>query len=346
MPRLKGFSTGFSQGFGGPKSKSYLQIITPVLTGTYEDGDILSAVTYRHVRAERAQGLVQAKTLVNGTRQMDRLNTHGLYDAGDVLQDYLEATSKLRYERLNATQGRVTRLSDLNQITFTTNTTFVQHDGKAVQMDLDAYVKRRRATLAGPGGRGRPLFGSPGTEVWYGGSKFQDHTVLDTVWASIESKLLVSEADVADAAVFSDYRKRLVIAVNDMSDEDAGLLTQPQETSEPITVNTVTQVSASTWTLTLSAPASALASQSSARVESGVDQWGIAGVNGSDLLVAGSVTPVPGPMTLVAETAKRGKKVQWRNLRDVVEPDVLDRQKVVRIDSIRKHVRQQVVEAK
>lgn len=346
MPRLKGFSSGFSNGFGNPLAKSYIQIITPVQTGTYEDGDILSAVTYRNVRAERANGLCFAKTLVNGVRQMDRLNGNGLYNAGDVLEDWFEATSQFKYERLNNTQCRVTRLSDSNEIVFNTNEPFVQHDGKTVQMDVDLFLRRRKATLAGPGGRGRPIFGTPGNEYWYGGRTTTEHANLDTVWVAIESKLGVNEVDVADKAVFSDYRKRLVIAVNDMSDADAAALTQSKVDTEAVTIDSVVQDDTNQWTLTLSATAPTLANTNGAQVVIGIDEYSIDAVNGSDVQVSGSVTPVTGPANIQATTAKRANKIEWRNLRDVVEPDVLDRKVEVRIDTIRKHVREDVVGAK
>ena len=43
---------------------------------------------------------------------------------------------------------------------------------------------------------------------------------------------------------------------------------------------------------------------------------------------------------------KRKRHVAWRNLRDVVEADVLDKQKEVRIEMVRKHVRSEIVLAK
>ena len=346
MVRVTGFSDGFSDGFGSSNAKSYLQIVTPVSSGSYDDGDIMSAVTYRQVRSERAEGLCNKKIKVNGVRNFDRLNANGLFDAGDVLEDWFEATAEFKFERLSASEGRITRLSDMNSIEFTSNQPFQQHDGRTVQMDLDLYLKRRKATLAGPGGRGKPIFGTPGNEYWYGGKSSREHANLDVAWQAIENKLQVSEADVADMAVFSDYRKRLVISVSDMSDESAALLTAGKTDSEDITIDSVV-ASDSQWLVTLSATPSALASVSGAKVVIGSEEYLVESVNGFDLLVGGGEgAPALGDATIQADTAKRAITIPWRGLRDVVEPDVLDKRIEVRIDQIRKHVTDEIIEAK
>jgi hypothetical protein len=345
MVRVTDFSSGFNDGFGSANARSYLQIVTPVSAGSYDDGDILSAVTYRHVRAERAEGVCARKVKANGVRNFERLNADGLFDPGDVLEDWFEATSEFKFERLNKTEGRITRLSDMNEITFTTKQPFVQHDGKTVQMDMDSFLARRKRSLAGPGGRGKPIFGTPGNEYWYGGRSSREHANLDVAWLAIENKLQISEAEVADKAVFSDYRKRLVIAVNDMSDESAGLLTKGKTDIEDATVNTVV-ADGDDWTVTLSSSASALASASGAKLVIEGKEHPILSVNGSQLSVISVSAPATGIATIQAETAKRGNTIQWRGLRDVIEPDVLDRRIEVRIDTIRKHVTQEIVEAK
>ena len=346
MVRVTGFSDGFSEGFGSANAKSYLQIVTPVSAGSYADGDIMSAVTYRNVRSERAEGVCNRKVKVNGVRNFDRLNANGLFDAGDVLEDWHEATSQYKFEKLSGSEGRITRLSDMNAIEFTSNQPFQQHDGKTVQMDMNLYLARRKATLAGPGGRGKPIFGTPGNEYWYGGKSTREHSNLDVAWQAIENKLQISEADVADKAVFSDYRKRLVIAVNDMSDESAGELTAGKTDIEDITIDSVT-ASGDQWLVTLSATPPALASANGAKVMIDFTEHYIESVNGFDLLVnSGEDAPVTGPATIQADTAKRAIAIPWRDLRDVVEPDVLNRRLEVRIDQIRKHVTDEIIEAK
>lgn len=69
-------------------------------------------------------------------------------------------------------------------------------------------------------------------------------------------------------------------------------------------------------------------------------------VNNFDDETGGSLTAGLFDMTNPDEpiqVKKRKSWIRWRDLRDVVEADVLDRQKSVRIDGLRKHVRQEIV---
>ena len=275
------FDSGFNLDFGA-KRKGFLQLVVGDATGdtNYKDGDIKSAVNWRHCRCGVAQGICFAKAVVAGSRQVARLNSDGRYDDTDVAKDYMEATHQFRFERTGDLTGKIVRLSDLDEITFNSNETFVQHDGKAVQLDLKRTVARIIETLVSSGGRGKPLFGTPGLEVWYGGRKDESHAKLDVVWAAIEAKTAFVENDEVTGATFSSYRKVLTISVDDFDDAESAVLTLPlMDYTDP---------------------------ENSVLVK------------------------------------KRKNWVQWRNLRDVVESDVIDKQKVVRIDNIRKHVRSQI----
>jgi hypothetical protein len=345
MTRLRGFSSGFSPGFGSSKNQAYLQIITPAQLGSYEDGDIMSAVPWRRVRQERAEGLCFAKTIIDGKRRIARLNSNGNYDPGDILEDWFEATAEFKFEKISSTQGRITRLSDSNEIVFTNDEPFTQHNGKTVHLDIDRFINRRKKALAADGGAGRPIFGTPGSEYYYGGRTTASHDTLNSVWQAIETKTAYLESVECDRAHFSDHRKRLIIAVNDLTDEEAGLLTQPKIDVEAVTVDAVV-ADGNNWTATLSSTPPALASESGARlVYFEESEHIIVAVNGFDLTVDGSQPPT-GSATIEAEVAKRGNRIEWRNLPDVVEADVVDRRTAVEIWGIRKHVRQSIVAAK
>ena len=341
MP-ANGHSDGFSNGFGGTNNKGYLQLITPVSTGSYEDGDILSAVPWRKVRQERAEGLCFAKAIIDGNRKVDRL-VNGLYPAGDIAEDYLSTTSQFKYEKLNSTQNRVTRLSDNDEIIFENNVPFVQHDGKTVSMDMGLFLKRRKSTLNGIGGNGRLIFGTNGNEYYFGGRTDTSNANLDIVWTAIESKTAFLESVECDKAHFSNYRKRLIISVNDMTDEEALLLVSPKEDIENVTVDSVSP-DGDNYTVVLSAAAPALASvNGAALVDINQTEYRIEQVDGSTLTVFGTESPPTGASTIKATTAKRSQKVEWRNLRDSVESDILNPSVDVRIDQIRKYVRQTTV---
>jgi hypothetical protein len=339
---VSGHNDGFNDGFGGTNNKGYLQLVTPLSAGSYEDGDILSAVPWRKVRQERAESLCFAKTIIEGNRKVDRL-VDGLYPAGDIAEDYLSTTSQFKYERLNATQNRVTRLSDNDEIVFENNVPFVQHDGKTVSMDMDFFLRRRKAVLNSIGGNGRPIFGTNGNEYYFGGNSNASNANLDTVWTAIESKTAFLESVECDKAHFSNYRKRLVISVNDMTDEEASLIVSPKEDIENVTVDSVSP-DGNNYTVVLSTTAPALASVNGAvLVDINQNEYAIEQVNGSTLTVFGTESPPTGVSTIKATIAKRSQNVEWRNLQDVVEADVLSPSEEVRIDQIRKYVRETTI---
>ena len=329
-----------NNGVIGPKG--YLQLITPLSASSYEDGDILSAVPWRKVRQERAESLCFAKMIIEGNRKVARL-VDGIYPAGDIAEDYLSASCEFKYERLNPTQNRVTRLSDNNEIVFENNVPFVQHDGKIVYMDMDLFIKRRKTVLNGLGGNGFPIFGTNGNEYYFAGRTEPSNVILDTIWAAIESKTEFLESVECDKAHFSNYKKRLVICVNDMTDEEASLIVSPKEDIENVTVDSVSP-DGDNYTVVLSASAPALASvNGAALVDINQTEYRIEQADGSTLTVFGTESPPTGASTIKATTAKRSQNVEWRNLQDVVEVDVLNPSKEVRIDQIRKYVRNTVI---
>lgn len=316
--------------------KGYLQIATPITSATFSDGDIISAVPWRAVRQERAEGVCFGKGLVNGQRRHLRQVANGLYPLGDVSEDYLEATKEYRFERLGQGEGRVIRLADGDSITFQSNVPFIEHSGKVVSMDIPRFVSRAVATLSSTGGRGKPIFGTPGNEVWYGGTSTILDSNLDQIWLAIEAKTTHTELIECDEAKFSDYRKRLILRVDNFTDAEADKLSEPEIRQRTIRIvpNSIQKVPRG-WRVDLRDALPPLGNRPDATVIDGEDRWIIENINSNRLTIVlrvNEVRPTPGPKTLEATVGKRKRRVQWRSLAGIDEASVLDRQKVVRRD--------------
>ncbi len=283
----KAFNADFGGGhFGGRVSRGYLQVIVGD-HATYEDGDILSAINWRRVRHTFAEGICFQRGGGSSGRMLARLNGHGYMPMDDVLTDWYEASHQYKLERLSATTQLKTRLSDSATVEITDGVEYTDLTGKPATSHVGLWWQRRIATWTKDTAQGRPLFSDDGdvnTLVCYLGRSNHDHANLDTIWTAIETKTAHTEDGTCTHAPFSNYRKRLVISVDDFDNETAGELTS-----------------------------------------SLVDE-----------------TDPENPITI----KKRKNFAEWRDLRDVNEGTVLNKQSVVRIDNIRKHVRSQILQAK
>lgn len=238
MARPQGFSNGFADGFGASQIRGYLALNVGFFP-TYEDGDILSAVSWKQRKRHYGEQLCFAR---EPNRRIFGLNGHGFVPTTHVLKDWCEATYQFRYERLSATTAKVVRLSDSNEIEFESNTPFTQHDGREVHMDIPLFFQRRLISWQKENAQGIPLFSDDGNEntlICYAGRKSYAETNLDTAWTAIESKLGVFEKDIPPPT-FSDHRKRLVISVDDFDDATARDLVSPlvdeTDPDNPVTV--------------------------------------------------------------------------------------------------------------
>lgn len=280
MP-AKEFGNGFHNDFGRIYQRGFLQLMVGDHP-TYEDGDIVSAVNWRYTRHTTCEGLCFARRASD--RRPLRLNGTGFLNTSDISRDFFEETHEFRFERVNANQLKKVRLSDNAEIIFTSGQIKADFDGRDVSFDAASFFGRMLRTWGEPNARGKWLFGTDSQNIqYYGGKMNSNHDILDNVWSAVESKLGVLESSV-DHAPFSDYKKRLVIAVNDFSDSVMDGLSSPlldeTDPENPVTVK------------------------------------------------------------------KRKNWVTWRGLRDVVESDVLDKKKLLRLDQIRKHIHQDIVNIK
>lgn len=158
-------------------------------------------------------------------------NAIGFVDKGDVAQDWYEATHQYRFERLNKTEVRITRLADGETKRIQSNVAYIGFRGRREMMSVDSYVQRRAATFREANSRGKLLFGDHIHQVtWYGGRFRAYRAELDVVWSAIESKTRHRKADhqpLRNQLSQVQLKRHLVLPVDDFDDETAGELSSP-----------------------------------------------------------------------------------------------------------------------
>jgi len=146
--------------------------------GQWQQDDIVDAFCECCIAINALQRICFAQT----HQRVLSAAVEGIIPVDHVSQDYLEMTSQLRFERLSKTRGKVTRLSDGNEIEFDDGVKFAQHDGREVHMAMGPVIARKIKAAQ------YPIFGSPGNEIWYGGRMSHDDAVVSSVWDAVETK--------------------------------------------------------------------------------------------------------------------------------------------------------------
>lgn len=264
----RSFDTGFSKGFGISKSQGYLALMIDA-RGGYEPGDIVSAVNRLSLRCVGAEAICQP-------RRHPR-NSDGLSPIGELSNIYYDQVSKYKFERISQNLIRRTNLITLSFVEYgSTPIEDPDKPGSMIHCHVDEYFRRRKKHI------NHNIFGTSGSEVCYSNYKQRNHDIYDIVWQEIEQRTTHLEAN--HLVPTFDFRKRLVIAVDDFDDSESGNLLAPlydlTDENNPVLVK------------------------------------------------------------------KRQKWVDRSTLRDVIEADVINLKKVVRIDNIRKHVRSEIVNQK
>lgn len=116
---------------------------------------------------------------------MDKIvNSDGYLDTTNITRDYLEVVSQYRFERISKNEVRRTVISTGDREIFADN--------------WDLFLRRRRSSRCPNGSPKKPIFGSLGNEIWYGGSKDISNITMDLVWNDIESKTSYTKSDNMD----------------------------------------------------------------------------------------------------------------------------------------------------
>lgn len=201
-----GFSNGFGSGFGGSLNVATVAIKVGPGAG-YEDGDLLCCWNRRHIRCVHAQHICHVKTAAR--------NGDGLIPLTHHSRDWFEHTHLYRFERVSANEIRRTNLATLVEDVLSATP-----NAAGEQIDVPLFLSRRKQRAE------NYLFGTDGSEVWYGGQKDFSHAKLDLVWNAIETKTANREVDFPDfPAGTQDLKSHLLLRINDMDDAAALELT-------------------------------------------------------------------------------------------------------------------------
>jgi hypothetical protein len=163
----------------------------------WQDGDIIHAMNDLRIHDVHAQHICH-KNLIG-------FNGDGLRPVNSLTEMYLANTRQYKFERISA--------AELKRIDLTTLDEEVLSDtpnAKGEYIDVVLYLQRRKQHPK------HLIFGSSGSEIWYGGRTLITDTRIDGIWTLIESQTANLRAD-HDKFPWGkeDQKDHLVITVDD-----------------------------------------------------------------------------------------------------------------------------------
>jgi hypothetical protein len=176
----------------------------------YQDGDIIAAFNQRRIRQVHAEHICD-------------INNFGFKSDGlrpdSISRTIQDLTREYRFERISETQVNRIILATQSIETFSNP-----------EIDVKSFVERR---LNHPKHR---IFGTPGSEVWYGGDTDFSNAKLNTVWQQIEAQTPNLESNFTLWPLGTQDKKSfLSIKVDDFTDEETVELTSKEtDTSDPL----------------------------------------------------------------------------------------------------------------
>ncbi|MAY35627.1 MAG: hypothetical protein CMN84_05930 [Spongiibacteraceae bacterium] len=198
---------------------------------TFNDRDIMSACNHLTIR-RMAGWKVCGKRSAN--RQFTGLNSSGFLPHSHLLKDWYMRCCEMMIERLNETQAKITRLSDQQEIIVTTNEPYTNLRGQADRyMHIEGFFGRKIKSFRQENATGTALFSDDGDEnkiVMFGGRSYSDNESMDEIWSAINSKVgLVEEEETTyeNQQPWSPEPGKLIVRVDDFSDEESGILIEP-----------------------------------------------------------------------------------------------------------------------
>jgi len=148
---------------------------TPANNGT-KDGDIICAATDLRIKHVHADAIC--------SRSIAGFNQHGLRDPLTLIDSYLQNTSTYKFQRTDETVADRVLLAD-----GTTEEISLQPNARGEYMDVPLFILRRLKHAR------HLIFGTPGSEYWYGGRQIINHAALNKVWHKIETDTPEREVD-------------------------------------------------------------------------------------------------------------------------------------------------------
>lgn len=184
----------------------------------YENGDIVCAFTDRRIQHQHAEAICHPWKA--------GLNADGLRPAGSLSESALQVLKQYRFERVSTTEVR-----RINQWTGDEKVIDGTPDADGEHIDVQEFLMRRKAARAPDGGPKAALFGSEGSEVWYGGRTDKNQSATDAVWDHIETATDVTRTD-EDMTLWPfgrlETRHFLAIRTKSMTEIEAREMVQPK----------------------------------------------------------------------------------------------------------------------
>ena len=136
---------------------------------SYQDGDVVQAISLDQIYMTHAEMICNVSNF--------GFNTQGLRDTGTLLEKFEQSTKTYKFERLNSNDVKRTNLITLEESIINT---IPNTEGEAI--NVYRYISRRLNSNR------HKIFGSQGSEIWYGKSKTHDSSIISSVWNHIETE--------------------------------------------------------------------------------------------------------------------------------------------------------------
>lgn len=189
------------------------EIILKVKPGAnYEDGDCLCAFNDKRIRwchGQRVAHIRKSIGVVNGRAPIDAPSFR-----------LCEVSHRYKFERISATEVRRTNLLTDEEDVFDSSS-----------MDVNEFVSRRIRHKHNNGASKRPMFGSEGAEIWFGGELTPDRAAVDSLWDVIEQQMPNKDRTAIRYRFWPmgrlDIQSHLALVIDDFDDEEAEGLVAP-----------------------------------------------------------------------------------------------------------------------
>ena len=176
----------------------------------YRDGDVLCAFSNRRIRCTHAQHICHVRAA--------GFTNDGLRPNDSLAEKMLQRTRQYKIERTGVQTVVVTNLITMDEHTLSN-----VPDGDGRCMHVPEFVDNRLEHDR------HAIFGSPGSEVWYGGRTYYENDRMTLVWNDIETHSAFREVDhMLWPAGRQDLKEHLMLPVNDMTDAEAEELVIPE----------------------------------------------------------------------------------------------------------------------
>jgi hypothetical protein len=161
---------------------------------SYQDGDVVQAMSLDQIYMAHAEMICDVSNF--------GFNIQGFRDTGTLLEKFEQSTKTYKFERLNSNDVKRTNLITLEESIINT---IPNTDGESI--NVYKYISRRLKSNR------HKIFGSQGSEIWYGKSKTHDSSIISSVWNHIETETINLQVNNSNWP-FTPREKRGFVCIN------------------------------------------------------------------------------------------------------------------------------------